>query len=130
MFSSPNESVIPTGMIAPQDVQLLAAQSEWLDDDKRTDTKWFQVSTWLGAQWIQLELQQLGKLEKTDIYVLLQKVTTLQNTPHPSSALEISLSPQKVHVIALFRSKFSNSFLIETWLGPQWITTPNDGFVK
>jgi hypothetical protein len=125
MFSTPNKSLSPTGMIAPQDVQIVAVQNDWLNFNKVTDTKWFQVATWLGAQWVQLELLQVGNLEKTETFLLLQKVTTLQYTPYPGSELELALSPQKVHVVALLRSKFSNSYLVETWVGPKWITNPN-----
>ena len=111
-------------MISPQDVRIVSAQEDWLNYDKVTDTRWFQVATWLGNQWIQLELQQVGNIEKTDTYLLLQQPATLQNTPHPDSALTLALSPQKVHVIGLLRSKFSESYLIETWVGPKWITNP------
>ncbi len=113
------------GMISPQDVRIVAVQEDWLTYGNVTDTKWFQVETWLGPQWIQLELQQVGNLERVETNLLLQQSTSLQDSPHPDSTLSFVLSPQKVHVIGLFRSKFAESFLVDTWVGPKWITNPN-----
>lgn len=114
MYSSKDTSMGMNGMISPQDVRIVAVQEDWLTNGNVTETKWFQVETWLGQQWIQLELQQVGNFDRVDTYLLLQQSTSLQDSPHPDSTLSFVLSPQKVHVIGLFRSKFTESFLIET----------------
>ncbi|CAN7668410.1 hypothetical protein [Paenibacillus sp. LjRoot56] len=125
MYSSKDTSTGLNGMISPQNVRIVAVQEDWLTYGHVTDTKWFQVATWLGPQWIQLELQQVGNFEQVDTNLLLQQSTSLQDSPHPDSTLSFALSPQKVHVIGLFRSKFAESFLIETWVGPRWIRNPH-----
>ncbi|NQX58273.1 hypothetical protein [Paenibacillus qinlingensis] len=125
IYSSKDTSTGMNGMISPQDVRIVAVQEDWLTYGHVTETKWFQVETWLGPQWIQLELQQVGNFERVDTYLLLQQSTSLQDSPHPDSTLSFVLSPQKVHVIGLFRNKFTESFLIETWVGPRWMTNPN-----
>ncbi|CAH1195072.1 hypothetical protein PAECIP111891_00592 [Paenibacillus allorhizoplanae] len=125
MYSSKDASQGMNGMISPQHVRILAVQEDWLTYSNVTDTKWFQVATWLGPQWIQLELQQVGNFEQVDTNLLLQQSTSLQDSPHPDSTLSFALSPQKVHVIGFFRSKFAESFLIETWVGPRWISNPH-----
>jgi hypothetical protein len=125
MYSSKDVTQGMNGKISPQDVRIVAVQEDWLTYGHVTDTKWFQVATWLGPQWIQLELQQVGNFEQVDTSLLLQQSTSLQASPDPDSTLSLVLSPQKVHVIGLFRSKFAESFLIETWVGPSWIRNPN-----
>lgn len=130
IYSSTDESLGPIGMISPQDVRIVSAQKDWFTYDKVTDRRWFQIETWLGNQWIQLELQQVGNLVKTDTYLLLQQPARLQDKPHPDWALTTSLSPQKVHVIGHLISKFTESYLIETWLGPKWITNPKGAVME
>lgn len=125
IYSSKDASTGMNGMISPQDVRIVAVQEDWLTYNNVTDTKWFQVETWLGPQWIQLELQQVGNFERIDTFLLLQQPTLLQDSPHVASTLSEALSPQKVHVIGLFRSKFTECFLIETWVGPRWIANSN-----
>ncbi|WNR44910.1 hypothetical protein [Paenibacillus roseipurpureus] len=122
IYGTPDASLEPNGALAPQDVRLVAVQPNWLQYQKVTDKSWFLVSTWLGDQWIQLQIQQIGNEEKADNYLLLEQVTALQDTPYSSGSSALALSPQKVHIIALWRSKFSNSYLIDTWVGPKWIT--------
>lgn len=129
IYNSPDETLVPAGVIAAQHVHAIGALDNWLSYTSNTDKKWFKVETWLGDAWISLELRKTGKVMDTDLDIWLSKNARLYNTPFLDSDTELALSSQIVHVRAQYLSKFTSSYLVETWAGEKWLVDlANDGY--
>ncbi|WP_248925915.1 hypothetical protein [Paenibacillus hamazuiensis] len=122
IYTAPDETIEPIGALAPQNLQVIGAEGNWLTFQKDTDKKWFKVQTWMGAdQWIHLELRRMGFIQKTDMGIWLSKETRLNDSPFSDSATELALSPQTVRIVARYQNKFQSSYLAETWAGEKWL---------
>jgi hypothetical protein len=129
IYSEPNPANHPIAALSSQNAQIIGAEAGWLSNDKDTDKIWFQVQTWLGAQWLQLELKQLGRVLETDVSLWLSKETPLSSSPAQEQSTGLSLASQTVHAVAHYKSKLHTSYLVETWAGPLWIhSKENDVF--
>lgn len=69
IYAHPNVNEQPTGMLSPQDVNVVGAEKQWFASDGYDDTtmKWLQIhTTWLGDQWIHLPLNRIGTVRSLD----------------------------------------------------------------
>jgi hypothetical protein len=128
MYSSPDETLRSRGIISPQDVHVIGAEENWLSYHADTEKKWFKVKTWLGDEWIRLELRKTGTIEANDMYLWLSKNVRLYDSPFSDTSTGLALSSQTVHVLAHYRSKFTNSYLVETWAGKKWLVDLANNF--
>lgn len=121
MYGSPDDTLQPSGAIAPQNVRIVEAEDSWLDYRHPSEAKWFKAETWLGGQWIRLELRKAGAVSPVDMNMWLQSETPLFDTPYADAATGLALSPQRVRVTAEYRSKFHMAYLVDTWAGAKWV---------
>ncbi|WP_282942886.1 hypothetical protein [Paenibacillus sp. RC67] len=127
LYPVPDESVEPWATLTPQDVSTVEEDMDhpYLETDSQ-GKMWIKIkTTWLGDLWVHLDLEIIGVLKPVDTYLALLWDARLYSEPFRSTMTEDILSPQTVHVNAVFESPFamySGSYRIETsWLGDQWI---------
>lgn len=113
VYEHPDADEQPTGMLSPQDVTIVGAQSQWFAANGYdvSTKKWLQIHTpWLGDQWIQLPLNRIGTVRNLD-----ERAYYLQ---------EGSFKNLTAHLSGEFVSPFFDSmYRIKTDEGAQWLSS-------
>ncbi|WP_217582341.1 hypothetical protein, partial [Lysinibacillus sp. GbtcB16] len=78
--------------------------------------------SWLGEQWVQIDLPEIGWLVPKDEYLDVTGSIPLYNKPEYGYT-GTTLSSQIVHSKGIFyRPMQTPSWLLDTWLGDKWFT--------
>ncbi|WP_240420808.1 hypothetical protein [Paenibacillus periandrae] len=130
LYPGPDESVDPSSIIAPQDVEAVEAEKDWYVTAQSGDPgkRWIKIkTTWLGEMWIHLDYNRIGTVKQADTNIALIWPAALYTEPVKAALTDVVLSPQTVHCNAMFITPGGNSaYRIETsWLGDQWLVNPN-----
>jgi hypothetical protein len=127
LFAKPSEKSEPTATLSPQDVLVVDAEKGWFTNrDSNSDynpKKWIKIhTTWLGDQWVHLNLDQIGTYHDLDREVFYGS-TTYNLTPHydyQTYHTDGELKNQFLHQIGQFRAMLGSFYKVETNDGTKW----------
>jgi hypothetical protein len=128
LYAKPSENSKPTAALSPQEVQVVDAEKGWFRNSSGTSDdynpkKWLKIhTTWLGDQWIHLNLDQIGNFYPADqmsFYANFYWSLTPQMN-YQTYQTDGTLSKQFVHVTGKFRTLLGTYYQIETDDGTKW----------
>lgn len=118
LYRTPSSDTYVGATVAPQ---VLTAS-------KRVDKYWYEIQTWLGPMFVNLE--ESSGAEATDVITYskgtlnLNKTTEIYDYPFASSPVIQAVAAQPVPYVA----KTKGYYLIETWLGQKWIKSEESSY--
>lgn len=128
LYAQPSEKSQPTAALSPQEVRVVDAEKGWFRNSSGgsediNPKRWLKIhTTWLGDQWIHLNLNQIGTFQPADqmsyysnLYYNLTPQYDYQTYPTDGT-----LSKQFVHVTGKFRTLLGTFYQLETTDGPRW----------
>ncbi|MEJ1517453.1 glucosaminidase domain-containing protein [Bacillus cereus] len=118
LYRTPSSDTYVGATVAPQ---VLTAS-------RRVDKYWYEIQTWLGPMFVNLE--ESSGAEATDVITYskgtlnLNKTTEIYDYPFASSPVIQAVAAQPVPYVA----KTKGYYLIETWLGQKWIKSEESSY--
>ncbi|CAN7731183.1 hypothetical protein LJR153_006205 [Paenibacillus sp. LjRoot153] len=128
LYAKPSENSQPTAALSPQDVQVVDAEKGWFRNSSGTGDvynpkKWLKIhTTWLGDQWVHLNLDQIGTFHPADQMSFYSNYyfNLKPQFDYQTYQTDGTLSKQFVHVIGKFRSLLGTYYQVETADGVKW----------
>lgn len=128
LYARPSENSQRTAALSPQEVNVVDAEKGWFRNSSGTGEvynpkKWLKIhTTWLGDQWIHLNLDQIGTLHPADqiSYYANTYYNLKPQSDYQTYRTDGTLSKQFAHVTGKFRSLLGTYYQLETDDGVKW----------
>lgn len=128
LYAKPSENSKPTAALSPQEVQVVDAEKGWFRNSSGTGEvynpkKWLKIhTTWLGDQWVHLNLDQIGNFYPADQMSYFSNVyyNLKPQFDYQTYQTDGTLSKQFAHVTGKFRTFLGTYYQIETGDGVKW----------
>lgn len=118
LYRTPSSDAYAGANLAPQ---VLTAS-------RRIDKYWYEVKTWLGPMFVNLEessgAETTGVITYSKGTLNLNKTTEMYDYPFATSPVIQSVAAQPVSYVA----KTKGYYLIDTWMGQKWIKTEESNY--
>ncbi len=129
IYADKDDSVEPTAVLSPQDIQVTGAEKQWFYSNNVEELKWVRIQTsWLGEQWVHLPVRKIGYMLPVDSYSFLDMHYLLNdptyNGPTASRAGHMFKywGRETVHVTGEYANVYQDTgYRIETPFGTKYI---------
>ncbi|MGG2199758.1 hypothetical protein [Paenibacillus validus] len=127
LYAARDASLPPSAELTPQEVQVVDAEKQWFYSNDPNEKKWIKIrTTWLGDQWLQLPVGQIGYIKPLDTYAYYGGEPVYSRLPanryqmNPEDS-DLRLENETVHLIGEYVTVYDHFYLTETKAGRGWV---------